>query len=67
MIVQYMRVKYGHGYTGATHMTKVFVKGTILFLQCMHVTDVGFHVPHTLLPTLSVCKHTMSCSALVNM
>ena len=29
-----MGVKYGHGYTGATHMTKVFVKGTILFLQC---------------------------------
>ena len=35
MIVQYMRVKYGHGYTGATHMTKVFVKGTILFLQIL--------------------------------
>ena len=29
-----MRVKYGYGYTGATHMTMVFVKRTILFLQC---------------------------------
>ena len=29
-----MRVKYEHGYTGATHMTKVFVKRTILFLLC---------------------------------
>jgi len=29
-----MRVKYGQGYihVGATHMTKVFVKQTILFL-----------------------------------
>jgi len=26
-------VKYGQGYTGATHRTNVFVKGTILFLQ----------------------------------
>ncbi len=35
MIVYYMGIKYGHGYTSATHMTKVFVKGTILFLQCI--------------------------------
>ena len=27
-------MKYEQGYTGATHMTKVFVKRTILFLQC---------------------------------
>ena len=26
--------KYGEGYRCATHMTKVFVKTTILFLQC---------------------------------
>ena len=37
MIVQYMRVNYGHGYTGATHMTKVFAKRTILFLLCARV------------------------------
>ena len=28
-------MKYEQGYTGATHMTNVFVKGTILFLQCV--------------------------------
>ena len=39
MIVYYMGVKYGHGYTGATHMTKVFVKGTILFLQCIYISE----------------------------
>ena len=34
MIVYYMRGKHGHSCAGATHMTKVFVKRTILFLQC---------------------------------
>ena len=34
MIVYYSGAKHGHSYTGETHMTKVFVKGTILFLQC---------------------------------
>ena len=33
MIVYYMRGKHGHSCAGATHMTKVFVKRTILFLQ----------------------------------
>ena len=36
MIVYYMRGKHGHSCAGATHMTKVFVKRTILFLQCIH-------------------------------
>ena len=34
MIVYYMGWKHGHNCTGATHMTKDFVKTTILFLQC---------------------------------
>ena len=34
MIVYYMRGKHGHSCAGATHMTKVSVKRTILFLQC---------------------------------
>ena len=29
--------KYGEGYRCATHMTKVFVKTTILFLQCGYI------------------------------
>ena len=32
--ISYMGGKYGHSCAGATHMTKVFVKRTILFLQC---------------------------------
>ena len=36
MIVQYMGVKYGQGYTGETHMTK---EGTILFLLCTLLLD----------------------------
>ena len=36
MIVYYMRGKHGHSCAGATHMTKVFVKRTILFLQCAY-------------------------------
>ena len=34
MIVYSMDGKYGHVCTGATHMTNVFVKRTILLLQC---------------------------------
>ena len=31
-----MGVKYGHGYTGAAHMTKVFVKNNfLLFSLCI--------------------------------
>ena len=39
MIVYYMGGKHGHSCAGATHMTKVFVKRTILFLQCMWGTE----------------------------
>ena len=39
MIVYYMRGKHGHSCAGATHMTKVFVKRTILFLQCGYPLD----------------------------
>jgi len=35
-------VKYEQGYTGATHMTKVFVKGIILFLQCARMHEAKF-------------------------
>ena len=28
------KYRYGHVYTGATHMTKVFVKRIILLFQC---------------------------------
>ena len=38
MIVYYMGWKHGHSCTGATHMTKDFVKTTILFLQCVYGT-----------------------------
>ena len=35
MIVQHIRVKYGHGYTDPIHVTKVFGKTITLFLLCI--------------------------------
>ena len=37
MTVEYMEGKHGQGYRCATHITKVFVKRTILFLQCSYL------------------------------
>jgi len=33
LLVTHLLAMYGYGYTRATHMTMVFVNGTILFLQ----------------------------------
>ena len=49
MIVYYMRGKHGHSCAGATHMTKVFVKRTILFLPC--------GIPHLVISTHEVEFH----------
>ena len=43
MVAYYMGGKYGQGYTGATHMTKVYVKRTILFLQCISCLSQSEH------------------------
>ena len=42
MIVWYMGWKHGHSCTGATHMTKDFVKTTILFCS-VHVRTCSSH------------------------
>ena len=36
-----MEGKHGQGYRCATHITKVFVKRTILFLQCGYFPEVS--------------------------
>ena len=58
MIVKYMGGKYGQGYRYATHITKVFVKRTKLFLQredCCSLDDVHVELvlPFPLLPSPS--------------
>ena len=34
-----MEVKYGHGYSGAPHISKIFVERTFLFMQCLKTQD----------------------------
>ena len=56
MIVDYMGGKYGHSFAGATRMTKVFVKRTILFLLFVIHTKLFPVMSQQTLDTRSIQK-----------
>ena len=68
MIMWYIGWKHGHSCTGATHMTKGFVKTTILFCS-VHVRTCSSHaeqltvysiIYHTFLELAKVCDAELS-------
>ena len=48
-------MKYGHGYTGATHITKVFAEVIILFLLCENDFSTPSKVYHCISENLIYC------------